>query len=512
MKKFHLSQDMILRMATDLVIVNFALMLAIFFRFVLFDVDLLAWIGWASPQSMDFTAYADLYRENALALSLISMTIFYSHGFYTHGRTYSGRYKALVILEAVGLSYVLFGVYSYIVVGMFPRSIWFMGLVITLSTIQASRLWHRLWMRMLSQQGNGKFSDVAGLIDPRPLILVIGGAGYIGSVLVRQLLQAGYRVRILDMLMYGRDSIADLTKRSDFELICGDFRSIDTIIKSMRDVSSVVHLGAIVGDPACEVDRDLSLEINLMATRMIAETAKGFNVSRLIFASTCSVYGASDQTLTEKSILNPVSLYARTKIASEKVLVMLSDEKFKPIILRFATVFGMSYRPRFDLVVNLLTARAYTDKSIKIFGGDQWRPFLHVQDISTAILKCIQLSDFGLENQILNVGANSQNHQIKQIGEIIQQILPHVAISSCENDLDRRNYRVSFSKIAKTLDFQPTLSVYDGVREIVSALKHGLPENFSSVRYNNYQLLNSEEQLGQLRLEMMGKSILNQGV
>src|SRR5437762_1546510 len=159
-------------------------------------------------------------------------------------------------------------------------------------------------------------------------VLVIGGAGYIGSALLPKLLARGHRVRVLDRLFYGFDPIRDVINHPNLEIVQADFRRVDKLVECMQDVDAVIHLGAIVGDPACALDRDLTIEVNLMATRTIAEVAKGYGIRRFIFASTCSVYGASkeDELLTEDSPLNPVSLYAITKLASEKVLMNRSEE------------------------------------------------------------------------------------------------------------------------------------------------------------------------------------------
>jgi nucleoside-diphosphate-sugar epimerase len=160
------------------------------------------------------------------------------------------------------------------------------------------------------------------------------------------------------------------------ESVRSDFREIDSLVKAMRGVEQVVHLGGIVGDPACALDEELTIDVNLAATRSIAEVAKGNGIRHFVFASSCSVYGASDVVLNEKSQLDPLSFYARTKVASEKVLLGMADSTFTPLIVRFATIYGLSGRTRFDLVVNLLAANAFFDHQITIFGGDQWRSVL----------------------------------------------------------------------------------------------------------------------------------------
>ncbi|MGI5837202.1 MAG: NAD-dependent epimerase/dehydratase family protein, partial [Chloroflexota bacterium] len=260
---------------------------------------------------------------------------------------------------------------------------------------------------------------------------------------------------------------------------------------------AVVHLGALVGDPACALDESLTIDINLAATRAIAEAAKGLGIERFVFASTCSVYGASNQVLNEQSALNPVSLYARTKIAAEQILLSMSDHRFAPVILRFGTIYGLSPRPRFDLVVNLLAARAVQEKSITIQGGEQWRPFVHVDDVATAIIKCIEAPLDTVRGEIFNVGSDDQNYRIAQIGDIISTIVPGVEVVKQGEVADLRNYRVSFAKIRRTLGFIPRHTVASGVLEIKAAIESGQISEYQDMRYSNHKTL-SESTLVEL--------------
>ena len=271
-------------------------------------------------------------------------------------------------------------------------------------------------------------------------------------------MNAGYHVRLLDLLLYSTEPIHDVLHHPHLELIQADFRQVDKVVEAIGDVDAVVHLGAIVGDPACALDEELTIEVNLMATRMIAEVAKGSGVNRFIFASTCSVYGASNELLDEHSALYPVSLYARSKIASEQVLKNLAGPDFVPVILRFGTIYGLSGRTRFDLVINLLAAKAVIEGTITVFGGDQWRPFVHVDDAALAILKALEAPRATVQNQIFNVGSDEQNYTIEQVGEIIQRLVPTAEILHMGSDGDRRNYQVNF-KIRNTLHFVPQWNV-----------------------------------------------------
>jgi len=354
------------------------------------------------------------------------------------------------------------------------------------------------------------FESKLGLI-PKPNkinnILVIGGAGYLGSVLVRKLLRQNYDVRILDLLIYGDSSIRDLyAYEKRFQVIRGDFRSVDTIVKAMDEIDAVVHLGALVGDPACQIDHQMTIDINLMSTKLIAEVAKGFGVKCFVFASTCSVYGASDQILTEKSRLNPQSLYAETKISSEKVLESLGRNGMTSTILRFATLYGLSPRPRFDLVVNLLSAQAICNGEITIFGGEQWRPFIHVDDAADVITKCLNHSFLSDSYNIFNVGSNSQNYQIYQIGEIIKSVQPTIRVLNLKDNIDQRNYRTSFDRIRDVLNFQPKYGIQDGIEEICKSFELGLIGDYKNAKHNNYKFLSEDSFLNQFKFDLIPKS------
>ena len=315
-------------------------------------------------------------------------------------------------------------------------------------------------------------------------VLVIGGAGYLGSVLCRQLLKRGYRVRVLDNLTYGDDGIRELYKNKNFEFQKGDIRNISEIIEAIKNTDVVIHLAAIVGDPACVVDPKKTLEINYLATKMITETCKYFQINRFVFASTCSVYGESsmpDTRLTEESQLTPVSLYAETKIKCEQSILEAMDENFSPTILRMATLYGYSPNMRFDLVVNLLTGKAVFDKKITIFGGDQWRPWLHVEDAAKAYINCLEAPIEKIGGEIFNV--LSENYKIIEIGRIIKSICPEARLKISKKITDKRNYNVSFNKISKILNYQPEKKVKDGVTEIKNAIKKRLIKSYQDPKY-----------------------------
>jgi len=481
------------RVIADAIMVNVALITA----FILRLLGLLWFQGNSHHASSQFFASIlrsslVAYANSAPALTLLCLVIFYLSGFYTYGRAYRSRYKALLIFQAVSMAYLIFGAISYLLFNLtawFPRSVWIAGWLLTLMLVGGLRLAAALWRATVWAEAR-----IWGKLEKRAVrhVLVIGGAGYIGSVLVRKLLDRGYSVTVLDALLYGDESVRELYGHPGFELIHDDMRNVEAVVRAMQYADAVVHLGALVGDPACALDEKLTLEINLAATRMIAEVARGFGIQRFVFASTCSVYGASDQLLDERSALNPLSLYARTKIDSERVLLALNDDRFAPVILRFATVYGLSPRPRFDLVINLLAAQAVCEKRITIFGGDQWRPFIHVDDAAEAILKCLEAPLHVVKGQIFNAGSDDQNYQITQLGNLIKELIPDVEVIHQGEDADRRNYRVSFAKIRKYLGFSPRHTVADGILEIKSAIEAGRIRDYRDARYSNYKTLSEE--------------------
>lgn len=304
-------------------------------------------------------------------------------------------------------------------------------------------------------------------------ILVTGGAGYLGSVLVRQLLKSGYQVKVLDSLKFGKDSLTGIWAHRNFDLIVGNILNINDVIEAVKDVDAVVHLAAIVGDEASRENPTSSIAQNTIATISIASVCKKFQINRFIFTSTCSVYGASlnSKALTEKSPLSPVSLYAQSKIDSEFELLRLADGNFSPTILRLATLCGWSYRPRFDLVVNLFSALAFYKKEVNVFGGKQWRPFVSVADASRAIIAVLESPISKIAGETFNVGSDEQNYTIEEIAEIVKTKVKDVVIKKSQSEEDLRNYKVSFSKIGKKIGFKCSRDVGDEIEDIVKNLK-----------------------------------------
>jgi nucleoside-diphosphate-sugar epimerase len=473
------------RILADILMVNFALLLALMLRF--------AWLVSVEITTVSashlLANFIRSYISTAGILTLICLLIFYVNGFYTHGRAYRSRYKVLIIIQAVSLSYLTFGVLTYISQGLFylPRGAFLLAWGSTLVILLTSRLWSNLWREISRTETNG-----SKLLEKPEKILVIGGAGYIGSALTEELLKRGYKVRLLDLLLFGTEPIKDFIDHPNLEIMQADFRQVDKVVQAVNGVDAIVHLGAIVGDPACAYDEKLTIDVNLMATRMIAEVAKGSGIRRFVFASTCSVYGASDEILDERSILNPISLYARSKIASERVLHELADANFSPTILRFSTIYGFSGRIRFDLVINLLVAKALLENQITVYGGKQWRPFLHVQDASFSIIKALEAPISQIHNETFNVGSNEQNYTIDQIAILIQQAVPPAEIIQMDDNTDNRNYRVNFDRITHLLSFEPKWTVESGISQVIDALSAGKIADYRDAKYSNFKFLREE--------------------
>ncbi len=324
------------------------------------------------------------------------------------------------------------------------------------------------------------------MVSNKRRILVTGGAGYLGSVLTGKLLMKGYKVRILDELWHGDIGITRYLNNPHFELMKGNMRDLQVAQAAVKDVETVIHLAAIVGDPACSLIHDATIGLNYLATSLLAQCGKYYGVQRFIFASTCSVYGFGDMVFTEESKLNPVSLYARSKIQAEEALLEIASDTFRPIILRKSTVYGLSPRMRFDLVVNLLVAKAVLEKQIPIFGGSQWRPFLHVSDAAEAYMACIEAPIDLVGGQTFNVGDNNQNFQLIGVGRIVKEYVPEADLICDEHDSDARSYRVDFNKIDEKLGFRSRLTVSDGVREIVEAFRKGRFTSYNEKTYNNF--------------------------
>jgi nucleoside-diphosphate-sugar epimerase len=442
--------------------------------------------GETTSGALRLTAAEKYYIPYFLILSALFPLIFLLNGFYTRSRSYISRYKTVVVLQGFGTSILVFLVCNFLFFRseMVPRISLMLFSVLAIIIGPLSRFAKMMLERRYKITPR---SSRTATHDDRA-ILVLGGAGYIGSIVVRKLLDIGKRVRVLDSLIYGDGPIAAIREHPNLELQVGDCRNIQDMVAAIRGVESIIDLAAIVGDPACELDRQTTLEINYAATKMLIEIAKGFGINRMIFASSCSVYGATDVLVDENSSVQPISLYGQTKVDSEEALLLASEDNFHPVILRFATIFGLSYRPRFDLVVNLLTAKAWMEGKIIIFNGEQWRPFVHVQDVADGVLQVLAAPLDLVSGQVYNLGDNRLNLTLSQLAGRIQEIFPGTEVEHVEN-ADRRNYCVSFKKIRDQLGFEASRDLGYGIGELKRAFEQKEIVDYSNARYHNQKFL-----------------------
>lgn len=320
-------------------------------------------------------------------------------------------------------------------------------------------------------------------------ILVTGAAGYVGSKLVRHLLSYNYHIIGLDSLKYGDESISQLYDNPYFVFQKGDIRDFKLIDRIVNEVTDVVHLAAIVGDPACSKMPEEAFEVNWIATRYLFDACKNArNISHFVFASTCSNYGKMDneEFLNENSELRPVSLYAKLKVKFEKYLLKSETRKdFYPTALRFATIFGASPRIRFDLTVNEFIRDAFLKRRLTIYGEEFWRPYCHVADIVRAIHLILESNPNKVSHEVFGVGDSNQNYQKKMIAEEILKIIPETNVNYIHKEEDPRNYKVDFSKIKNLLNFQITKTLPYGLNEIYNILDKKQIEDPYSKKYTN---------------------------
>ena len=320
-------------------------------------------------------------------------------------------------------------------------------------------------------------------------VLVTGGAGYIGSVLVRQLLQKNYKVRVLDSLKFGGDALYDVMLHPNFEFMKGDICNEGDIDNALLGVDAVAHLAAIVGDPACKKYSEEAQATNWDGSIQLFKKADKAGVSRFIFASTCSNYGKMsnpDEFVTETSELRPVSLYAELKVKFEKYL--LEDNKNSNICstaLRFSTVYGFSPRIRFDLTVNEFTRNAVVYGEQEIWGSQFWRPYCHVDDLARAVVLVLESDEDKVRANVFNVGSTEENYMKGMVINEVCKVVPNVKVNYVESNEDPRDYRVNFDKIKNELGYAITKKVSEGIREIYTLVKTGIISDPFAQKYRN---------------------------
>ena len=320
-------------------------------------------------------------------------------------------------------------------------------------------------------------------------ILVTGGAGYIGSVLVRQLLSKGFAVRAFDSLKFGGDALYDVMLHPNFEFMKGDVRNADDVKKALEGIDGIAHLAAIVGDPACKKFSEEANETNWDGSVALFEAAEKAGVKRFVFASTCSNYGKMsdpDSFVVETSELNPVSLYAELKVKFEKyILEQRKDSKMCSTALRFSTVYGFSPRIRFDLTVNEFTRNATINGEQEIWGQQFWRPYCHVDDLARSVVLVLESPEEKVRASVFNVGSTEENYSKGMLIEEVCKVVPNVKVNYVELNEDPRDYRVNFDKIEKELGFSITKKVPDGIKEIYSLLKTGIVTDSFGPKFRN---------------------------
>jgi nucleoside-diphosphate-sugar epimerase len=302
-------------------------------------------------------------------------------------------------------------------------------------------------------------------------ITITGGAGYVGSTLAEQLLAAGHEVRVLDRLLFGQQAVADSLVAMGAELQVGDVRDPDDRAAALADADALVHLAAIVGDPACARDPEGSEETNVDATLALAGEAGRAGLERIVFASTCSNYGRmADPTvaLDETAPLAPVSLYASQKVKVEQALL---GGDLPATCLRFATVYGAGRRMRFDLTVNEFTRDLWAGRPLEVFGEQFWRPYVHVADAARSVALVVSQPAEAVVGQVFNVGHSDENYTKQHLVEHITGRLGRGEVTYVRRDEDPRDYRVSFDRIRDRLGYVPLLRVPDGIDEIVEGLE-----------------------------------------
>ena len=318
-------------------------------------------------------------------------------------------------------------------------------------------------------------------------VLITGGAGYLGSHLSELLLDRGYHVTVLDSLLFGSQSVQHLTENPDFKLIRGDIRHVEDVTLAMSDIHSVIDLAAIVGAPACDKNGEHALETNYLATKLLAQAAASQGVKRFLFASTCSVYGANDgKELLETSPTNPLSLYAETKLKSEQALLG-ADNGLEPVILRLSTLCGPSSRMRFDLVLNIMTATAISEKRVKVFGGAQWRPLLDVRDAARAFCRFLEAPQEEVANSIWNIGSSMHNITIRQLADEVLAQCTDAKLEEFPDVEDARSYSVNFEKLEQT-GFSLSIPLSQSIADVRKMLLDGRVQDYKHEQYYNSKL------------------------
>lgn len=320
-------------------------------------------------------------------------------------------------------------------------------------------------------------------------VLVTGGAGYVGSALVPRLLRAGHRVTVLDLYLYGKNLFAGLASDHDLVEVKGDLRDPVAVQRALAGVDTVIHLACISNDPSFELDPEFGKSINYDAFRPLVRAAKDAGVGRFIYASSSSVYGVkSEENVTENLPLEPLTDYSKYKAMCEEVLEEEREPGFTALTIRPATVCGFAPRLRLDLTVNILTNHAVTNGTIKVFGGEQKRPNIHIDDMVDLYVEALGWPDALIDGEVFNAGY--ENHKIREIADIVRSVVgPEVRIETTPTN-DDRSYHISSARLGERLGFTPRRSIDDAVRGLVDAFRSGkILNSMSNPRYYNIKTM-----------------------
>lgn len=302
-------------------------------------------------------------------------------------------------------------------------------------------------------------------------VMVTGGAGYVGSVLVPKLLAAGHRVTVLDLYLYGDDVFAPYRNNPNLTEVKGDLRDPAAVAKALTGCNAVIHLACISNDPSFELNPDLGKSINFDCFRPLVKASKAAGVTRFIYASSSSVYGVKKEAqVTEDLSLEPLTDYSKFKAMCEQVLEEEREPGFVTLTLRPATVCGYGPRQRLDVIVNILTNHALNAGRIKVFGGSQLRPNLHIEDMTDLYLLTLQLPDEQIDGGIYNAGY--ENHSLMDIADIVRSVVGKVEVDVLPTD-DLRSYQVSSTKIQRELGFTPKHTIENAVQGLKAAIETG---------------------------------------
>ena len=325
-----------------------------------------------------------------------------------------------------------------------------------------------------------------------PHILIIGGAGYIGTVLTSLMLKKNYKVTILDKLLYDKKIFKNnFKKNKNLKFILGDVCDLNVQINSIKDIDAVVFLAEIVGDPACNARPEDALKTNYLSLSSMATLCSLLSISKFIYTSSCSVYGINknNDLLHESSSLNPISHYARIKIMSEKALLSNKTDTFQPTILRLGTVFGPSLRNRFDLVVNTLAKNAFFNKKITVNGGNQWRPNIHVEDVANGIIAAINAPLSKVGSKIFNLSNEKLNYKIIEIAKFAKEAFPSAKLEVKGSNTDPRNYRVSSKKFTIATKFKAKNNIRNTYNEFKKIFLNRKIKNPNNKIFSNIESL-----------------------